>query len=137
MIYNLSNPPAFGFETKSCNAEERYWDNYICTSKSPEERAVTKFVRSDLDPRKMYRDENLLKVAGYIPLIGTIVGIIRLVLTNINSKLPEKGGKPLANKYKHITRGCIELTSCGFLLLIPDLIVTAHRALTKKPQLII
>jgi hypothetical protein len=62
------------------------------------------------------------KVAGYIPIIGIVVGLLRL---HEGMTTP----KPLTQrKIALLTRGSIELIGLGFLLILPDLITTILRA---------
>lgn len=66
------------------------------------------------------RKMNQIKVLGYVPLLGTIVGIIKLVAVKQNAPLLQ------AYRFSHLARGVVETMSLGFLLFIPDLIVTLH-----------
>jgi len=85
-----------------------------------------------------------LNVAGYIPVIGTIIAIAKLsILFIADKKLLHSKDNVMDTKmvpiYKSISmwlkiRSAIELTSLGFLLLIPDLIFTIGRAIPKNPK---
>lgn len=96
---------------------------------------------------------NIANVLGYLPIIGTIVGIAKLVGLSyadkgfskfekklsdeikVNPEMREIGEKlifPVINDIKSfrkgfIVRAIIETASLGFLLLIPDLIVSIAR----------
>ena len=116
----LQGMPAFGFETKNWNAVEFYQRKKL----KPES-----LLRSDweqlnaaalLEAQKISKNSNKLKILSYIPLLGSFIGIWRLRRTNAPTLK--------ANRVKHIIRGSIEVLSLGFLLIIPDLIVTLrHR----------
>lgn len=69
-----------------------------------------------------WKTANIVKALGYIPLIGTLIGLSRI------SRAAKATKDELPNKFNHITRGCVELFSLGFLLSIPDLILTGYRA---------
>ncbi|MBS4166813.1 hypothetical protein NEOC65_001910 [Neochlamydia sp. AcF65] len=69
-----------------------------------------------------WKTANVIKALGYIPLIGTLIGLCRI------AKAAKATKDEWPNKYNHIVRGCVEFLSLGFLLLIPDLILTGYRA---------
>jgi len=68
-----------------------------------------------------WQTSNWKKIGGYIPLVGTILGAMRIYEAATASK------DELSNKVNHILRGCVELLSLGLLFFIPDLIVTLAR----------
>jgi len=78
--------------------------------------------RYDKAPKSAMKTNNVMKVLGYIPVIGTIIGLQHLTRSVKANKIH------WPNKYQHIARASIESLSLGFLLIIPDLILTAYRA---------
>ena len=75
-----------------------------------------------LDAKKRKKYTNITKILSYIPVVGSLIGIMRLHGARTNAPLLK------ADRVKHIIRGSIEALSLGFLLIIPDLIVTLrHR----------
>lgn len=100
-MIQLSSIPAFGFETTFCNAN-MYRSRHGGTS---------------LDTY------NISKKGGYIPILGTLVGLIRLIDVLDKKSLMSK----VPNKFSHVIRGSIEFLSLGFLLIIPDFILTKYR----------
>jgi hypothetical protein len=76
---------------------------------------------------------NINNALSYIPIIGTIIGIVRLIIfSKFYSSNKEKLNEESKKFYiAQISRGLFELTSCGFLLSIPDLIITLKR---NKPM---
>lgn len=154
VIMYFTSVPAFGFETFACNAESCYKEIAQKTSQKTLNLQMAKLnaVIPDLqetpyfdDPEhQKIRDEsitnaakgawktaNIVKALGYIPLIGTLIGIDRI------SKAMKATKDELPNKYNHIVRGCVELLSLGFLLLIPDLILTGYRAYNVRNRNVI
>lgn len=63
---------------------------------------------------------------GYIPLVGIPLGIVRLMDPKAWSTINDWD---LLHTMGHVTRGIIETVSLGFLLIIPDLIMTFGRML--------
>jgi hypothetical protein len=102
----LNSIPAFGWENKFCNADDY---RYTC----------------DASPKK---NHNMIKKVGYVPIVGCVVGIVRIFIIATN----QDWMGPLPNKFNHIVRGTIEFLSLGFLLIIPDLIITIHRRNVAK-----
>jgi len=74
---------------------------------------------------------NIHRVLGYLPVIGTIVGIARIIIVSkIFSVDPTFISKRTLSRSKwHVVRGAIESLSCGALLIIPDIVVTAIKYL--------
>lgn len=74
--------------------------------------------------RKGMMQRNVISIMGYIPIVGIISGIIRIVLSaqQMNKEKCDK-----AYHAVHITRGVFEILGLGSLYLIPDLLVTAGR----------
>ena len=60
---------------------------------------------------------NIAKIVGYVPVIGTLAGIIRLI-----QGIVAEGNCP--TRVWHIARGAIETLSLGIVWLPVDLIVT-------------
>lgn len=116
----LNYIPVLGFETQNCH-ETRISDDIS-----------DRLDLGDHDTFTTWRGRNICKIAGYIPLIGTIVGLVHLKKINDVSKEgnldPEEyDSASLDNKVSWIVRSSIEFLSLGFLLLIPDLIATLYR----------
>jgi hypothetical protein len=74
-----------------------------------------------------YDAQNLLNVLGWIPLLGTVVGGIRIGSTGVMWVGDDESHRHSHRKYFAISgvRGVVELLSLGWVFLIPDLIVTA------------
>lgn len=67
---------------------------------------------------------NMATVAGYLPLVGAIVGIWRIASQGFHAgQKGVHGWEPF-----QIARGVVEVLGLGSLLLIPDLVVTIRRA---------
>lgn len=80
------------------------------------------------------KEHNLLVGLGYIPIIGTFIGLIRLVaaagyLYSCREGYIENPEPALG--WAMIARGTIELLSCGILWLALDLIVSLGRCCTS------
>ncbi len=81
-------------------------------------------------------------LAGYIPVIGTIVGIARIIFGSMaleDSKNSYLDGEGRLNKLKQfgnaqICRGAIETLSLGCVFIIPDLFATTVRFCSSSPQ---
>src|SRR4051812_44222672 len=100
-LIHFTYPPAFGTETETRNSAPKVNDNSL----DFEVRGQRK-PRKDEDVRaeEDWNTANLVKKRGYFPLLGTLVGMYRIYKAITNTDLP--------NKWNHIARGCIELTSC-------------------------
>jgi hypothetical protein len=152
-MVSFTSIPAFGFETATCNATGFLQE--MQKKDVPKVRDLQKEVLSqhmsnmqaipglenmpDLADEAMagveefnqelgnstaksaWKTHNIVKALGYIPLLGTLIGLGRI------SRSAKATQEELPNKFNHIVRGCIELCSLGFLLLIPDLILTSYR----------
>ncbi|MBS4169910.1 hypothetical protein [Neochlamydia sp. AcF95] len=144
----FTSMPAFGFETFACNAEDCYKEMIKKVKQRTSDLqqrkmsqlnvqiAELKEISSFNDPdyqkvedesinnaaKDAWKIANIIKALGYIPLIGTLIGLSRISMAAKTLK------EELPTKYNHIGRGCVELLSLGFLLLIPDLVLTAYRA---------
>jgi hypothetical protein len=149
-MINFTSPPAFGFETSKYNSEGFYKEKYTRATQAAttrmtaalknmqeqfneEDRANLSGLLADSTDETMkdihevrakqtWKTNNYVKAAGYIPLIGTLIGLYHISLARSCSKAE------LPNKYNHMVRGCIELTSCGCVLLIADIFVSIYRA---------
>ena len=123
-MVNFTSIPAFGFETASCNAEEFYNETNIKGFEYIGKPEHMEMVYKNLSnaAKKAWKTSNVVKALGYIPLIGTLIGIDRI------SKAAKCNKDVLPNKFNHIARGCVELFSLGFLLLLPDIILTGYRS---------
>ena len=64
------------------------------------------------------------KIFGYLPVIGTFVGLARIATALKN----HQDGKLTA---RHITRGLVECSSLGCILIIPDIVVSVFRSAKK------
>ncbi len=85
---------------------------------------VTKLAQKDAKVEASFfrKFMNKSKVLGYIPIIGTIMGILRLKDAAVDESNLHH------DRVKHIVRGTVETLSLGFLLAIPDLIISfRHR----------
>ncbi len=134
MSLSIQKSDAFGFHTYN-----QFKGKLISISNSMDvnnpilQEAEKKFQKINLV-------KNLVTAAGYIPVVGTIAAIAKLVLINKAEKEMSKDSrgrrlKPLVQNYftGQKIRSGIELTSLGFLLLIPDIIFTIGRNIGKKP----
>ncbi len=94
----FTSPPAFGFEMPN--------DNYTNNNVDKSSWKTTNI------------SNNFSKFLGYNPFFGFAIGQMRIEAAKKH---------PLPNKFNHIVRGCIESFGLGFLLLIPDIILTGYR----------
>lgn len=79
---------------------------------------------------KMRRNINLMNGLGYIPVIGTIIGIARVIF--FGKFIPEYrhySGSEKKFACFQVARGYVEMFSLGAVFLIPDLIITINREL--------
>jgi hypothetical protein len=76
---------------------------------------------------------NILTVTGYVPVIGTIIGIARIVLGSTTKNM-QPSDKIRQYSNAQICRGAIETLSLGFLFIIPDLIATIARACSNSSK---
>lgn len=83
---------------------------------------------------KMHRTINFMNALGVIPVIGTIVGIARIIF--FAGKKHANDGAYSASERAffnyQITRGAVETLSVGVIFLIPDLIRTFVRQLESS-----
>lgn len=133
MVQRLKSSPAFGFETASSNAHAFYKAKFpvMFTKQEIREHIVDRMVEESPEMRNLEHGDifaasvqkrmNRAKVVGMIPVVGSIMGLARIIFSCMISR------RHLPNRSYHLIRGTIELLSLGFLLLIPDLIVTFSR----------
>ncbi len=72
-----------------------------------------------------YTRVNNGKMVAYIPIIGSIIGALRLY--TILEKKQRYDVSKAPNKNQWIVRGALEACSLGFTLIVADLLVTARR----------
>lgn len=76
----------------------------------------------------VYRDvQNVLNGLGWVPFLGTIVGVVRLSGTTVLLVHDANSDEHTSFYVLSITRGIVELFSLGFLFIIPDIIATIKR----------
>lgn len=109
--------PVIGFETTSCHDIEltKLWLKEIRPKWN--ENMVNKAVDSQWGRR------NIVKLLAYFPLSGTFIGAVRIFV------VMEAPKEIFPNRVSWIIRGAIEFFSLGFLLFIPDLIMTIGRSI--------
>lgn len=107
----ISYIPAFGLETDRWNADGH----------RKSERADAKWQGTIFETGN-YVKANCTKYQGWTPIYGSWIGYQRL------SEICNTDPKVLTNRGWHIFRGVIELLSLGFLLIIPDLIITFFKS---------
>ena len=149
----LTSIPGFGFENSKTNANHRYVAEVVQESRQvlnvtdrifanlnefrlahPQIHENLQEVTTQaeeqthaiLSQQKLWKNGNRDKILGYLPVIGIFSGIQRFVKV---SRFPEGYTK---TKAQHVVRGIFEFLGLGFLLLIPDLIVSAVRAKPSK-----
>jgi hypothetical protein len=71
-------------------------------------------------------------IAGYIPVVGTVVGIARIAIFTSLIFTDNKDGKYTKIYLSQIARGVFETASLGFLLIAPDIIFTIGRGINQK-----
>ncbi len=139
----FSSKQAFGFDFSS-RADTPYYYNFFLKKERPEfaprcapisrdgftaeENAAADLLEGkpgiphlDQKIKRAIIWANIFKILGYIPIIGTGVGIGRFfyVITRSSAEKP--------NKSAHILRAILEITSCGPLLIIVDIVLTIER----------
>lgn len=147
-MIELKSPPAFGFQTSNCNSgrfyKERGKEKFEMgfnrsqalmglqgmpdLRNDPESQQAMDSL-ADFGAQTQWKCDNFERILGYIPLFGMLIGLIRI------SQIYKQTEKQLPNRCNHLLRGSIELCSLGFLLLIPDLIVTCNRACLARRAL--
>lgn len=88
----------------------------------------------DIETKKLSSAVNIASLVGYIPIIGTIMGICRIYLAC--DYLSDETSPGDIELYKwQILRGVLELTSLGVLLCgIPDLVATIWRNMPEEDE---
>lgn len=74
-----------------------------------------------------YDTQNILNVLGWIPILGTIIGSIRIGCTTAIYIGDKESHMPYHRKYFGVSmlRGVVELCSMGWVFILPDLIVSS------------
>ncbi len=99
----LHTPPAFGFETSRLH----FWDHSYFTFDNTS-----------------YQTRNFIKVLGYLPVIGTVIGVFRIIantfafIRDVDSRNSRFGSFHIQS----IVRGTLEFFALGPLLLIGDIV---------------
>lgn len=88
--------------------------------------------------QKKFALVSLANVLGYIPIIGTVVGIARIIFASLQLQKDALDEFEAAFYKTQIARGSIELISCGAIILPIDIILTVARLciLAKHPSAI-
>lgn len=73
-----------------------------------------------------YIFHNCINSIGYIPILGIVTGILRIIAAVLRSDWSD-GARATQG-----IRGLFEISGCGFLMLIPDLIVSIGRHLCSN-----
>lgn len=68
---------------------------------------------------------NNRKMLAYIPIIGSIIGVLRLY--TILEKTQKFDVSRAPNKHQWIVRSALEICSLGIMLFVADLLITAAR----------
>jgi len=103
------------------------------------------FTEDDYSFTETYYDaQNVLNVLGWIPVLGTVVGGIRIVSTGVMYLNDNETHKKYHKEYFGIStlRGVVEMLSLGWVFIIPDLAassskyrnVSLKRAFRKKTK---
>lgn len=83
-----------------------------------------------------YPMQNVLNVLGWFPIVGTVVGWIRIGKDVVLIVSDDDSNKSCHKKYYavSIVRGVVETFSLGFFMIIPDIItsLTLKRKLKKE-----
>lgn len=145
-VPGYGNIPAFGFETTKCNSRYRHLivkfkpvaekvfkqasNGSPIDLNNPEFVSFVTMSRDNMQSmaQKAWKTANIVKALGYIPLVGMLIGVNRIV------KAARMESELLPNKYEHIARGCIEALSLGALFIIPDIALTIFREYNAKPE---
>lgn len=122
MAINFSKIPAFGYEYITMRAEAAERKLALKESSQPTDDVLS----INLKACRVFHQYNRNKALGYIPVVGTFIGINRLV--TIHKDKEENISR------NGILRGIIESLSLGILLMPIDLLVTFHRMLWADPE---
>jgi hypothetical protein len=90
---------------------------------------ITEHFCLDLEEeRSKYLKHNVTHILGYFPLVGIIIGIMRIAQSRKEMEKGlsshDQGGQAILQ-----LRGWAEIVGIGSIFLLPDLIVTAIRAI--------
>ena len=88
----------------------------------------SEFLCQEANLGENYIGRNVVTVLGYFPLAGLIVGIARIAFS-YKKMQTDQSADGHAFYAIQITRGVFEIVGLGLLFLIPDLVVTAIRAI--------
>lgn len=115
---NFSVPPAFGWQTAKMNADDYYEKNIGIGSKNVNKKAKHK-----------HRLSNFVKVLGYVPALGTLIGVGRIISV-IRHRKDSKG------KLNQTLRAGVEISGLGPVLFIVDLgkHIFRHHSLNKNKE---
>ncbi len=120
--FSLKAPPAFSYETKKCNASTTRTVYYKMRELFTEQNICTEGVA--LAQKQRVRG-NVMKVAGYFPLVGCGVAVWRVSKMRTNHEFSE-------NKFNHVLRAILEFLGLGLLCLPVDGIMTGARQTTRS-----
>ena len=101
------------------------------------------FTEDDYSFTETYYDaQNVLNILGWFPVLGSVIGGIRIISTGVMYVGDNESHKHYHKKYFAISglRGGIEMFSLGWVFIIPDLVasgskyrnVSMKRAFRKK-----
>lgn len=79
-----------------------------------------------------YDAQNLLNVLGWIPLCGTVVGVIRICGGVLIWTEDTKSHRHRKFYFWNTVRGIVETLSVGFVFILPDLLKTWARGIKRK-----
>ena len=83
---------------------------------------------------KFHQANDASKFTGYFPLVGTITGIVKLILCITGMKSARTEDRPCF--YVFMARAVIEILFLGVLFLIPDLIFTIGRTIRDRQYIL-
>lgn len=115
-MVDLNGVPTFGYETAFCNSYQKNKEELRKNNSQLTDEQIEGLAKAT------WKIQNVKKGIGYIPVIGSIVGIGRF----ISLKLPNQKGT-IENKTSWTARGVVEALSLGSVFILPDVIATAHR----------
>lgn len=79
------------------------------------------------EDKSLYLKHNVTHILGYFPLVGLIIGIMRIVQSRKEMEKDLPSEKQAGYAVLQV-RGAFEIIGAGVLFLFPDLIITAIRA---------
>ncbi len=145
-MVTFSSKQAFGFDSFS-RADRSYYSNVVWREHDPylfrDQAHRAPYDRTGLNPeenelfdiaerrlpvpnidkkiRSAISRTNVFKILGYIPVIGSGIGIARL---RNGLKTPSED---FPNKRTHVIRAVFEMASCGWMLIVVDISLTIKR----------